>query len=379
MDFSDFEDDFIDDDMDEEQEEEPAPQPAEAESEPTAPVNTDNLDDADSLPPEVAPDVTDIFSKSEKLNTLNMSLKFSNTVTNQLYSLLFCVNQDVELLMARNRTSIPFSVQTEAISSGIPGILVEGGVVKHKKFIDGFQCTGMSDSDAEDLCKFIDLHQEIIRKGFPAVVDKSVSLLKDPLIRSHNTLRTLKQKINDLKKSNYELSVQTRHTANRLVKMSKSGKSEEVVTDKSDVIIQQQRLQKALSRVYNLREANESTTSSNAQLQAQLDEATARAPKSSRPVPKSVIDLQKHVADLTANIEQSEEERETAMAQRRVSLTRMSKGIEKIEKDNSSIEGQIADVENKLRIMTQGKSSGSPGPKRAINPTGSKIPVFHNK
>jgi hypothetical protein len=189
----------------------------------------------------------------------------------------------------------------------------------------------------------------------------------------------LKQRISDLKKSNLALSVQTRQTANRLVRISKTGKNVDAdgLTDKSDVIIHQQRLQKGLTRVCNLKEAIESAIAETAELTAKLGQETPKIPISTLGLPPRVIELQKKVSGIQANIEQSEDDRETTMAQRRVSIARMNAAIHKLEEEKKAIGEQIGFAENKVRIMTQGqKETLSEKKKSQSRVQGSKIPVF---
>ncbi|OHT09785.1 hypothetical protein TRFO_21219 [Tritrichomonas foetus] len=366
----------------------------EADSENNADEDDDGASACESLlPKEVAQDMNDVFSRSEKLDTLNMSLKIANSVTNQLYSLLYCVSQDCELLITRNRSNSPVNLQSEVIKANNPELKFENGMIKHKRFVDGFNCHSIkTEKDQENLYDFFELSRNSIGKALPGIVNNACQILKDPLVRAHNTHRAIKQKISDLKKSNNELSVQTRHTANRLVKLSKTegATTLEPTANKSDVIIQQQRLQKALTRVYTLRESNESTMASNSELQQKIAAAeSGRSSKDEKKVPEKILKLQRKVAELTASTEQSEEDRETVQAQRRVSLTRMNNACEKIQQEIHRYEALLNDVANKLRIMTQGKaatpSSSSLSEKkaggnaRAVKPGGSKIPVLQQR
>jgi hypothetical protein len=379
MDPPDFDDDFIDDSESEGQPNSRAYAPAEEEDSdhPILPELGD--DQEEDLDESLA---TDIFTAVEKVSALDLSLKksieLSNTETNQLYALLFCVNDDCEKLLVRHRLSIPFSIQAEA--SAIKEVKYDHGVLRHRKFGDGFNTNGISDRDAQALIAFIGFRCSVAQRALIPVVSKACELLKDPLIRAHNTLRALKQKISDLKKSNIELTLQTRQTANRLVRISKSGKDvdTEGLTDKSDVIIHQQRLQKMLTRVCNLKEAIESASAGNSDLQSKLGRETARIPDAPLALPPHVIELQKHVSAMKANLEQSEDDRETAMAQRRVSIARMNSAIQKLEEEKRTIAEHIGFTENKIRIMTQGQKEGPLPEKKKSAPRvpGSKIPVF---
>jgi chromosome segregation ATPase len=223
---------------------------------------------------------------------------------------------------------------------------------------------------------------DIARRALPPVVHSACTLLKDPLVRAHNTLRTIRQKISDLRKSNAGLALHTRQVANRLVRISKTGEDAETdaTADKSDVIIHQQKLQKALTRIYNLREANDAAFAANGELQARVDAECAPVQPAGRRASPRGEELRQRVAELTASIEQSEEERETAMAQRRVSLSRMNAAIQKVEEERERLGFKIGDVENRLRIMTQGQKTGD-GLKtvQGRKMTVSKIPVRHTE
>jgi hypothetical protein len=263
-----FDDDFIDDSggtAGEEADESPDDDDATFDR----PADEEDSADVPFIPPAL---VDDPFAASEKLMTLNLSLKQSiriaNSSTNQLYSLLFCVYQDCEHLLSRHRMSVPFSIASEV--ARFPNTKFDDGVIKHRKFVDGFNLEGISEADAQVLKQFLRLKGDIVRRALPPVVATSCRLLKDPIVRLHNVLHSMKQKISDLCKSNAELSHQTRHTANRLVRISTDGKDVETqgTTDQSDVIIHQQKLQKCLARVYNLRDANEAAAASNAEIHA---------------------------------------------------------------------------------------------------------------
>ena len=344
----DFEDDFIDDwdQNSEDQHESPA-------LESSKPETKEEEDDVDAPPPIPIPDV---FEQSEKLDSLRQSLnrsaRISNSKVNQLYSLLYCVCQDCELLIGRNRHVIPFSISEECSKS--KDLKCDNGVIKHRRFIDGYAVHGGEEKEINDYFRF---RMGIIDRAIKPIVQSAITSLKDPLVRSHNRLRTISQKIDDLKKANTELSVQTRQTANRLVRIEKQGKDVDLQgnTDKSDVIIHQQRLQKALTRVYNLKEANESAAAENAELQATIAQLLSKSPKKETHVDPKIVELQKRVAMITASCEQSEEERETVMAQRRVSIGRMNDAIRKLEREISRTSTLTEEVENKIRVMTQGR------------------------
>lgn len=411
--FGDFEDDFIDDDDNDETNDSDSNEKTQESmggEKSKSVLNSSRISDDDenkneeededsklALPKEVAEDMNDVFSRSEKLDTLSMSLKFANTVTNRLYSLLYCVNQDTELLITRNRTISPVNLQSEAIKANNPNIKFDSGIIKHKKFVESFNCNNLkSEKEQQDLYDYLELCRKVIGKALPPIVNSSCQILKDPLVRSHNTYKALKQKISDLKKANNELSAQTRHTANRLVKLSKSegeSASLEPTTSNSDIIILQQRLQKTLTRVYNLRESNDATQASNTELQNKLTAEASKAPsKDSGKITENVINLQKKVAELSASIDQFEDDRETVMAQRRVSLSRMNTAIEKINSEIKRGESFLVELENKVRIMTQGQhaaksnASGSSSslsekkPNRQLKQAaGSKIPVLQQR
>ena len=347
MEEMDFEDDFIDT-WDQEPKDEDDP-PA---SEPAHLGAKEEEEDPEPLQPVMVPDV---FEQEEKLNTLRQSLSHSarksNSKVNQLYSLLFCVCQDCELLLGRNRPVIPFSMAAEAQAKDLK---CDNGVMKHKKFVDGY-CVG--DGEDAEINDFFRFRMGIINRAMKPVVENAVTTLKDPLVRSHNRLRAINQKIDDLKKTNHELSVQTRQTANRLVRIEKQGKDIDLQgnTDKSDVLIHQQRLQKVLARVYNLKDANETTVTENSELQTRIAEITSKNPKKETTVAPRIAELQKRIAIVTASNEQSQEERETALAQRRVSIGRMNDSIRKLEREISIMTSLTEEVDNKIRVMTQGK------------------------
>jgi hypothetical protein len=368
-----FDDDFVDDSDDST----PDPEEEDESGDPVTPP-PELRDDDPILPAEVS----DVFAAAGKLSTLNLSLsrsrEIANTSTNQLYSLTVCVFQDCDLLLAKHRSAIPFSIHDDVIRH--PPTRYDRGVVSHPRFPDGVNLSRVDDGDARALVAFLALRWDICKRALPPVVQYSCNLLKDPLVRSHNALRTFKQRISDLRKANTELALQTRQTANRLVRLSKGAKDADIEpsADKSDVIIHQQKLQKALTRIYNLREANEAAAGGNAELQARVADHGGREP-SVRKAEANVEGLQKRIAESTASNEQSEEERETELAQRRVSLSRMNAAIVKAGEERERLKSRIADVENRLRIMTQGQKAGeTPKPPPAVRKiSGSRIPVRH--
>ncbi|EAX85058.1 hypothetical protein TVAG_551770 [Trichomonas vaginalis G3] len=320
----------------------------------------------------------EIFNRSQKISTLNQSLSLRLTETNQLFSLLMCVLTDTQLLMHRNRTSMDFSIYDEVELSGKP-YKYDGGLIKHPKYVDGYNLSGCSDVDKTGVLEYLDYVKGMIDRGLPQVVEASVNIMQDPLVKAHRKLASMEQRINDLKRSNAELQLQTRHTANQLVKLEKQGESEfKATTGKSDVIIQQQRLQKALLRVSMLKDDNEKAQSENSKLLSELNSLTSRS--SSRSETNTNSQLVKDFEAINASIEQSEEERETAMAQRRVSITRMNKTIEKLEGEISVLQQRLSSVDNKIRIMTQGKASrNSAAGSKLQKAAGSKIPVPSKK
>jgi hypothetical protein len=334
----------------------------------------------DDAPQVIEAAVSDVFAAADKLSTLTLSLtksrEFANSETNQLYSLFFCVFQDCELLLAKNRSAIPFSIHTEIFR--LPNVKYENGVITHKQFPDG---VNLSRIDCTALPAFLGMRWDIASRALPPAVQAACNRLKEPLVRAHNTLRTIKQKMSDLRKSNAGLTLQTRQVANRLVRISKTGKDVDGdgAADKSDVIIHQQKLQKALTRVYNLREANEAAVAANTELQARVGVEGARPVAVGTKPNARTEELQRSIAELSAGLEQSEEERETAMAQRRVSLTRMNTAIQKAAEELERLRSRIGDVDNRLRIMTQGQKV-SEGPKQgglAKKGSGSRIAIHY--
>ncbi|KAH0786731.1 hypothetical protein GPJ56_009363 [Histomonas meleagridis] len=306
------------------------------------------------------------------------------TETNQLYSVLFHILNDCQMLISRNRSSLPFSISAEIENLKDSNIYFSDGKIKHKKFNDDMDCSNLKKaSDVQSLLKYINFVYDIVQKSLPPIVQSASKLLKDPLVRQHKTLAKIKQRINELQKENKELSVQTRHTANRLVQMSSpdSPKTTSYSTGKSDVMVQQQRLKHALARVDSLKEQNESTAASNSELKDQLliETERKRSGNSSPKIPQNIALLQKKIAEITANLDQGEEENETAMAQRRVSLSRMNKSTKKLMEEINILEEKLAETENKIRIMTQGKAVKEKKvvqQQQQIKQTkGSKIPV----
>jgi hypothetical protein len=290
------------------------------------------------------------------------------------------VFQDCELLLAKNRSAIPFLIHTEVLRH--PHLKYDHGVITHKSFPDGVNLSRADPQTSHELADFLSVRLDIARRAMPPVVRCACTLLKDPLVRAHNTLRAIRQKISDLRKSNVGLALHTRQVANRLVRVSKTGKDvdTDAAVDKSDVIIHQQKLQKALTRVYNIREVNDASLVANAELQDRVGAQCAPAkPAGGRASPRTE-ELRRTVAELTASFEQSEEERETAMAQRRVSLSRMNAAIQKAVEERERLRFKIGDVENRLRIMTQGLKVGDGGKTgQGRKQTGSKIPVHHTE
>ena len=319
----------------------------------------------------------ELFQRSQKLSTLNQSLSLRLTETNQLFSLLMCVMSDTEMLINRNRSSLDYSIPTECQFSGMP-LTCDNGRIIHEKYVDGYNLTGCSEEDSKGVVKYVEFSRKLIEKGLPMIADSARSTLQDPLVKMHRKLNSQKQKINDLKRANKELSLQTRHTANRLVQLEKEGQKEfKSDTSNSDVIIQQQRLQKALIRVSQLKESNEQTQSQNAKLAQEVTSGVPSQRSTSKQLSAKYMSLMKQVDELRANVEQSEEERETSMAQRRVSISRMNKAIEKMDAEIAVLKTRMTSVDNKLRVMTQGKTHS--GGSRLQKAPGSKIPVPSKK
>lgn len=335
-----------------------------------------------------------MFNRSIKMSTLSQSLKLTLSKTNQLYSLLLCIFSDCEMLISKNRSSVPFSVMDEICSFPDNEIKYDGGLIKHKKYIDSYNIAGANEDDLMRAYKFLDFKQDVSERALPHVLKAVCSILSDPLIKQHQKLNSMKQRISDLKKSNTELKVQNRHSANMLVQLTKESEKDDVKVEKRknpDVIIQQQRLQRALLRVSQLKEQNETQYKANQKLISEIKDKSQRVPKPLDVNPE-IAELQQNVQDVTANVEQLEEERETSMAQRRVSISRMNKAIERLESEITLLNHRIEIANNKLRIMTQGENKGSPsgflkrGGKESIvsgkpisslskNSSGSKIPV----
>jgi septal ring factor EnvC (AmiA/AmiB activator) len=352
------------------------------ESETSTPVAEEEEDFATS-PAELPDDdqiltPRDVLPPADKLSSLSVSLsrsrEIANTETNQLYSLLFCVFQDCDLLVAKHRSAIPFSMHDEILHH--PPASYERGVVSHPKFPDGVTLSRLDDNDATAFIAFLHLRCDICTRALPPVVQYSTNLLKDPLIRSHNTLRTVKQQISDLRKLNNDLGVQTRQAANRLVRISKTAQDGEIESC-TDVILHQQKLQKALARVCSLREENEIALTENTDLQGRFAEQSGRSVNVDRTPRPQVEELQKKIAEVIATNEQSQEECETALAKRRVSLSKMNAAILKAEEEKENLRMKIADVENRLRIMTHGQKGGESVKAAVIvrKVVGSRIPV----
>lgn len=317
----------------------------------------------------------ELFSRSIKVGTLTQSLKLRITETNQLYSLLIAVFNDAELLMSRNRASLGFSMYEEAEYAKDRNIEYDNGMLNHKKFYDCFDSSSMSEKDQTEIEDYMNFRMKLIEKGLPKIVDAAKKELSDPLVKMHQKLQSQKQRISDLKKANRELEVQTRHTSNRLVQLERENGNKDPRQRKqanSDVLIQQQRLQKALIRVSQLKESNELTFGQNQQLTAEL--AKNQTTRSSSKMSAGTSKLAKELQDLQASVEQSEDERETAMAQRRVSIARMNRAIEKLELEITTLKQRNDVVDNNLRLMKQGKTRGSPSRAK-----GSKIPVPKKK
>ena len=334
------------------------------------------FDDDDEDVKEVM-ETQELFQRSQKFSTLHQSLSLRLTETNQLFSLLMCVMSDTEMLINRNRSALDFSIPTECQFSGMP-LTCDNGRIIHNKFTEGYNLTGCSDEDATNVVKYIDFSRKLIERGLPMITDSARAILQDPLVKMHRKLNSQEQRINDLKRANQELSLQTRHTANRLVQLEKEGQKEfKGETSNSDVIIQQQRLQKALIRISQLKEGNEQTQSQNAKLAQEVPAGQPTQRSTSKQLSSKYLSLMKALDEIKANVEQSEEERETAMAQRRVSISRMNKGIEKLEAEIAVLKTRMTSVDNKLRVMSQGKSSHSGS--RLQKAPGSKIPVPSKK
>jgi hypothetical protein len=143
-----FDDDFIDDSVGD------CPPPAEEEDEPPDDDDaTSDLPADDEDPPIPLAFIKDPFAGSEKLTTLSLSLMQSihiaTSATNQLYSLLFCVHQDCELLLSRHRVSVPFSIANEVAI--FPNTAIGNGTIKHRTFVEGFNLQGISAADAQVL------------------------------------------------------------------------------------------------------------------------------------------------------------------------------------------------------------------------------------
>ena len=354
---------------------EPIEQPPRASS-PISSTSASAFDDDDEDVKEVM-ETQELFQRSQKFSTLHQSLSLRLTETNQLFSLLMCVMSDTEMLINRNRSALDFSIPTECQFSGMP-LTCDNGRILHNKFTEGYNLTGCSDEDAKGVVKYIDFSRKLIERGLPMITDSARAILQDPLVKAHRKLNSQEQRINDLKRANKELSLQTRHTANRLVQLEKEGQKEfKGETSNSDVIIQQQRLQKALIRISQLKEGNEQTQSQNAKLAQEVTAAQPTQRSTSKQLSSKYLSLMKALDELKANVEQSEEERETAMAQRRVSISRMNKGIEKLDGEIAVLRTRMTSVDNKLRVLSQGKTS-HPGSRLQKAP-GSKIPVPSKK
>jgi hypothetical protein len=96
-----------------------------------------------------------------------------------------------------------------------------------------------------------------------------------------------------------------------------------------------------------------------------------------------IVELQKRIGELKAGGGQGEEERKAAMAQRRVAIARMTAEIQKLIEENDRISFNLCDIENRLRLMTQGQREAPAFEKRTTPPMvkparPSKIPVFHH-
>ena len=361
-------------------------------------IESDN-DSENILAMKTEEEMQDILSQSERYSQLSSSLKFAKTSTNQLYSLLYCIDQDVEHLITRNRTNCSVNIHTEVSLLDFPNIKYENGSIQHKKFKDGYDCRKIkSEEDHQELISYFECKRTIIDKALPSIVQNALKLLKDPLVKQHHTYKAMKQKINNLKRSNHELSAQTRQTANKLVKLSKmeGKKTLEPTVDKSDVIIQQQRLQKALTRVHDLKKSNESAMLSNTKLHERLNakEEKCELNKKEQKVSNDIVKLKQKISELTNTVEQLEGERETTLSQRRVSLAKMNDSIDKSAHHIARLEALIIEVDTKLKLMTQGKAPSSLAEKKAPSslaekkfpsnlkgekPLGSKIPHLQKR
>jgi len=317
-----------------------------------------------------------LFSRSEKIDILSQSLHLRRSDSNQLFSVLNCIFSDAMMLISRHRSALPFSLADEASQSVDPELVYSNGIISHNSFTENMNFAVLDTKSKESFTNYLDFMLNLCKKSLPKVVDEALSLLQDPLVRSHQKLRSMKQRINDLKRTNSELAVQTRHIANRLVKLSTNPvSSKNEGNNNSDVVVHQQRLQKAILRVSSLKESNELVNAENIKLQSELIEVSSRAPKQQM-LPTSILELQRRAEELSSNVEQSEDERETSMAQRRVSISRMNSTIEIYGKNITELEKQIEELDNKIRIMTQGKA---PKYKPVSRPPGSKIPVSSKK
>ena len=173
-------------------------------------------------------------------------------------------------------------------------------------------------------------------------------------------------------------------------------KTLEPTVDKSDVIIQQQRLQKALTRVHDLKKSNESAMLSNTKLHERLNakEEKCELNKKEQKVSNDIIKLKQKISELTNIVEQLEGERETTLSQRRVSLAKMNDSIDKSAHHIARLEALIIEVDTKLKLMTQGKAPSSLAEKKAPSslaekkfpsnlkgekPLGSKIPHLQKR
>ena len=311
-----------------------------------------------------------MFTNSIKLGSLNKSLNLNLSERNQLSSLLFCIFNDCELLISKNRALLSFS-SYDLLENNYK---VDGGIYKHSKFFDGYDYSKLNNNEIKDFIDFNLFRFKNINKSLPIIINTISQQLKDPLIRNHQTLNNLKKKINDLHKVNYELSSQTKNIANRLVKLSKIPEDKDIDNSSNfDVVIHQQRLQKSLLRVTSLKESNERTLLENQKILNDLNNISLKLPKQNL-ISNDLLDLKKKIDELNANIEQSEDEREISMAQRRVSLSRMKNSIDKIINDFNKDEKLLEDIDNKIRIMTQGKSNITKNKSKL-----SKIPIFNKK
>jgi hypothetical protein len=327
---------------------------------------------------EESPDSDAHPDPCDRLTSLRRSLEQSSFCdSSQLYSILFCVYRDCEVVLAKNRPWIPFSIHSEAMRH--PHIRLDGGVLSHRKFPDGFDVRGMSPGDQDDLFDFVQFRCDVARRALPPVVTTACGVLKDPLLRSHEALAALRRQIKELRKANAERKVRSRQTANQLVKISK----DDINVEPPDVTVQQQRLHKCLARLHGLREANEAAVAANSILQAKLAHHAARPLE--QEVSQRIIELQKRIGDVKVGNGLSEEEREATMAQRRVAVGRMTAAIQRLIEENDRISFSLSDIENRLRIMAQGQREAVVVERRPTPPTvkprrPSKIPVFrHDK